>query len=119
QSVVGEFPNTITRKVGADPFIDQLYLNDGISYGLSLNIPILNGFSVKGNVRRNQINLERSKHQLEQAQLDLESTVYQAYVDVKGALKSYEAAESALESQELAYNYAKERYDVGLTNAFD
>ncbi|MCK0114838.1 TolC family protein [Gelidibacter sp. F63206] len=119
QSVIGEFPNTITRKVGADPFIDQLSQNDGISYGLSLNIPILNGFSVKSNVKRNQINLERSKNQLEQAQLDLESTVYQAYVDARGALKSYEAAETALESQELAYNYAKERYDVGFTNAFE
>lgn len=119
QSVIGEFPNTITRKVGADPFIDQLSQNDGISYGFSLNIPILNGFSVKSNVKRNQINLERSKNQLEQAQLDLESTVYQAYVDAKGAFKSYEAAQSALESQELAYNYAKERYDVGFTNAFE
>ena len=51
--------------------------------------------------------------------MDLESTVYQAYVDANGALKSYEAAQSALESQEQAYNYAKERYDVGLTNAFE
>lgn len=119
QSVIGEFPNTVPMLVGADPFVDQLYQNDGVSYGLSLNIPILNGFSARGNVKRNQINLERTQNQLEQAQLDLESTVYQAYVDAKGALKSYEAATSALESQELAYNYAKERYDVGLTNAFD
>ncbi|TDU43803.1 outer membrane protein [Gelidibacter sediminis] len=119
QSVVGEFPNTVPMLVGADPFVDQLYQNDGISYGLSLNIPILNGFATKGNVQRSKINLERTQNQLEQAQLDLESTVYQAYVDAKGALKSYEAAQSALESQELAYNYAKERYDVGLTNAFD
>ena len=117
--VVGEFPNTFARSVGADPFLDQLYLNDGISYGLSLNIPILNGFNVRGNVQRNKINLERSKFLLEQAELDLESTVYQAHVDAKGALKSYEAARLALESQQLAYDYAKERYDVGLTNAFD
>jgi outer membrane protein len=40
-------------------------------------------------------------------------------VDAKGSLKAYEAAQSAVESQELAYDYAKERYDVGLTNAFD
>ena len=110
-----------TRYTDANPiaFSEQIYLNDGISYGLSINIPILNGFSVKANVQRNQINLERSKFQLEQAELDLESTVYQAYVDAKGSLKSYEAAELALESQQLAYDYAKERYDVGLTNAFD
>ncbi|MGJ8548806.1 TolC family protein [Winogradskyella wichelsiae] len=119
QAVIGEFSNTLVTEVGADPFVDQLYLNDGIGYGLQLNIPILNGFTTKGNIQRSRISLERSKYQLEQAELDLESTVYQAYVDAKGALKSYEAAELALESQELAYDYAKERYDVGLTNAFD
>ncbi|WP_298904490.1 TolC family protein [uncultured Psychroserpens sp.] len=119
QSVVSEFPNTIVQEVSADPFVDQLYQNDGIGYGLNLNIPIFNGFATKANVKRNKINLERTKFQLEQAELDLESTVYQAYVDAKGSLKSYEAAQSALESQQLAYDYAKERYDVGLTNAFD
>ena len=119
QSVVGEFPNTILQEVGADPFIDQLSQNDGIGYGLNLNIPIFNGFATKGSIKRSKINLERSKFQLEQTELDLESTVYQAYVDAKGSLKSYEAAELSLESQQLAYDYAKERYDVGLTNAFD
>jgi len=40
-------------------------------------------------------------------------------VDARGSLKAFDAALSALESQELAYQYAKDRYDVGLTNAFD
>lgn len=119
QSVVSEFPNTILREVGADTFVDQLSQNDGIAYGVQMNIPIFNGWVTRANVKRNKVNLERTKFQLEQAELDLESTVYQAYVDVKGALKSFEAAELALESQQLAYDYAKERYDVGLTNAFD
>jgi len=119
QDVVGEFPNTTTVVTGADPFFEQLYQNDGIAYGLSLNIPIFNGFSTRANVKRNMVNLDRARLQLEQAELDLESNVYQAYVDAKGAFKSYEAAKKAVESQELAYEYAKERYDVGLTNAFD
>jgi outer membrane protein len=119
QAVVADFPNTQTVIVGADPFIEQLYLNDGIAYGFSLNVPVFNGFTVRANVQRNKVALERAEYQLEQAKLDLESTVYQAYVDVKGARESYEAAQKALESRELAYEYAKERYDVGLTNAFD
>lgn len=119
QAVVADSPNFIVSEVGADPFFDQLYQNDGISYGLQLNIPIFNGWATRANVKRSKVNLERTRFQLEQAELDLESTVYQAYVDAKGALKSYEAAELALESQQLAYDYAKERYDVGLTNAFD
>lgn len=119
QAVVGEFPNNITRIVGADPFFEQLYLNDGIGYGLSLNIPVFNGFATRANVKRSEINVRRNEYVLEQAKLDLESNVYQAYVDAQGALKAYEAAQTAIESQELAYQYAKDRYDVGLTNAFD
>jgi outer membrane protein len=56
---------------------------------------------------------------LEQAKMDLESTVYQAFVDAKGARKSYDAALKAMNSQQLAYQYAQQRYDVGLINAFD
>ena len=119
QSVVSQFPNLNTVIIGPDPFLNQLYQNDGIGYGLSLNIPILNGFSTKSNVMRSKINLERSRYQLEQTKLDLESTVYQAFVDAEGSLKSYEAALASQESQELAYAYAKERFDVGIINAFD
>lgn len=119
QSVVSDFPNVNNVEIGPDPFVNQLYLNDGIAYGLSLNIPILNGFSTKSNVMRSKVNLERSKYQLEQTKLDLESTVYQAFVDAEGSLKSYEAALLSQESQELAYAYAKERFDVGIINAFD
>lgn len=101
------------------PFVEQLWRNDGISYGVQLNVPIFNGLSVRNNVKRRQINLKNFEFRLEQAKLDLESNVYQAFVDVRGALKAYEAAEVALQSQELAYQYASDRFDVGLTNAFD
>lgn len=110
-----------TRYTDINPldFTDQLYQNDGINYGLRLSVPILNGFGVRNNVKRNKINLSSTEYQLEQAKLDLESNVYQAFVDAKGAGKAYDAALAALESQELAYQYAKDRFDVGLTNAFD
>ena len=119
QSVVGQFPNTISREVQADAFLDQAYDNDGISYGVQLSIPVFNAFSVKANVKRSQISLERSKLQLQQASLDLESNVYQAFVDAQGSRKAYQAAQKSVTSQELAYQYAKDRYDAGATNAFD
>lgn len=103
----------------APPFFDQVSDNKGHNFGVSLNIPILNGFSVKNNVARSKVALERSKISLEQAGLDLERTVYTAYADTKGALKAYEAALSTLESREQAFNYAKDRYEVGLMNVFD
>ena len=101
------------------PFAEQFDDNKGQNMGLSLSIPVLNGMSARNNVERSKIALERSKINLEQNTLDLERTVYTAYTDTKGALKSYEAAVSTMESRELAFNYAKERYEVGLMNIFD
>ncbi len=57
--------------------------------------------------------------QFEQDKLDLENTVNQAYVDVKTFSKSYDAAIKTLEARRLAYEYSKERFNVGLMNAFD
>lgn len=100
-------------------FTDQLWIFDGISYGAQLNVPIFNGWSTRNNVKRSQISLEKAKLQLEQDKLDLETTIQQAYVDVGTFEKAYEAALKTSEARKLAYEYAKERYDVGLMNAFD
>lgn len=112
-------PNAVFEVGSPLPFFEQLQNNDGVSYGIQLNIPVLNGFATRNAVRRNQINVLRADYRLEQAKLDLEADVYQAVVDARGALKAYEAALVALEAQEQAYEYATERYNVGLTNAFD
>ena len=63
--------------------------------------------------------MEKSRIALEQESLDLQRNVYTAFTDAKGALKSYESAISALEAREQSYNYAKEKFDVGLMNSFD
>jgi outer membrane protein len=102
-----------------DDFKTQLYSNDGISYGFQLNVPVFNGFSVKNNIKRSKIDVNRSELQLEQDKLELEATVQQSYVDVITFSKAYEAAEKTLEARRLAYQYAKERFDVGLLNSFD
>ena len=112
-------PNQMTTLGDPLPFFEQLQLNDGISYGVQLNVPIFNGFATRNSVKRSKVNVLRSEYQLEQTRLDLEANVYQAYTDAKGAIKAYEAALVALDAQVLAYDYATERYNVGLTNAFD
>ncbi|MFX0555444.1 TolC family protein [Maribacter sp. CXY002] len=100
-------------------FSDQLWIFDGISYGAQLNVPIFNGWSTRNNVSRSKINLEKTKLQFEQDKLDLENTVNQVYVDVTTFFKAYEAAVKTLEARRLAYEYSKERFDVGLMNSFD
>lgn len=98
---------------------EQFDLNKGQSFGVQLNIPILNGFSVRNNVARSKVAVKRSELALEQASLTLERNVYTAYADAKGALKAYESAITALEARKEAYFYASERYQVGLLNTYD
>lgn len=105
--------------VSPDPAIQQFSDNKGHTFGFQLNVPIFNGFSTRNNVERNKVSLEKSKINLEQKSLDLQRNVYTAFTDAKGALNTYESSTVTLEARQQAYNYAKEKYDVGLMNSFD
>ena len=112
-------PNYSPVLGGAAPILDQFNDNKGQSFGLQLSVPIFNGFSVRNNVERSKVSLEKSKIDLEQKSLDLQRNVYTAFTDAKGALNAYESSTVTLEARQQAYNYAKEKYDVGLMNSFD
>lgn len=102
-----------------DPFFVQVSDNKTHSFGLQLNIPILNGFRSRNNVRRSKVNIERAKFNLEQTKIDLEATVNQAYSDTKGALKAYEAAEKVLVARREAHKNSTNRFNEGMMNSFD
>ncbi|MFK8303572.1 TolC family protein [Capnocytophaga stomatis] len=100
-------------------FWKQIDQNKGMYAGLSLTIPVFNGFSTVGNVKRQEINLLRSQWNKQQTELTMEKNVYQAYTDASNAKKLFEATEKTLQAKKQSYTYAKERYDVGLMNTFD
>jgi outer membrane protein TolC len=112
-------PNSLPVLGNALPIMDQFNDNKGHSFGAQLSIPVFNGFSVRNNVERSKVALEKTKIALEKEDLDLQRNVYTAFTDAKGALNAHESSIVALESREEAYNYAKEKYAVGLMNSFD
>ena len=111
--------NGVPVAVPAAPFSDQFVDNKGQAFGAQLTIPIFNGFSARNNVERSKVNLEKSKIAVEQEELNLQRNVYTAFTDAKGGLNAHDAALSALEARQEAYNYAKEKYAVGMMNSFD
>ncbi len=100
-------------------FVAQLENNDGISYGFQMNIPLFNGNSARNNVKRAKLGVLQSKLQLEQTKLDLENAINQAYVDVETFYLAYDAALKTVEARRVALEYARQRYENGLLNAFD
>ncbi len=117
--IVGIDPSGVPILASPLPLFDQFSDNKGHNFGLQISIPVLNGLGVKTNVARSKLNYERSKIALNQANLDLETNVYKAISDAKGALKTYESSMATLEARQEAFNYAKERFNVGMMNAFD
>jgi len=103
----------------AAPLLDQFSDNKGHNFGLQLTIPVFNGFSARGNVERSKISFERNNNALKQAKLDLETNVYRSITDAKAALNTYESSLTTMEARKEAFNYAKEKYEVGMMNAFD
>ncbi len=100
----------------SDQFFDR---NKGSSFGLSLRIPILNGFRVSNNVKRAKIRYEQQKYALDQEELNLQKIIYTVYTDAIGALKLYEASTISVDAQNESFRYAQEKFDVGVLNSFD
>ena len=100
-------------------FEDQFNLNKGQTYGLGLNIPIFQGRAISNNIQRSKINLDRLKFQYEQEKLNLENTVNQAYNDLVGAVKFYEASNKTVKSLQSAFEDASDRFLLGSLNSFD
>jgi len=98
---------------------EQFDNNKGQNFGVQMNIPIFNGFATRNNLQRSKVAFERAKLNYDQQNLDLERNVYTAFTDTKAAKESYEAALQTLEARTLSFNYAKDRYEVGLMNVFD
>ena len=117
------YAETVNFQTGAiepaAPFGQQFKDNRGQAFGAQLSIPIFNGFAARNNVERSKVSLEKSKIAVEQQELDLQRNVYTAFTDAKGGLNAYESSLSALEARQEAYNYAKEKYAVGMMNSFD
>ena len=103
----------------SNSFFQQINDNKGHSFNVNVGIPIFSRLQNKTNVARSKIQEETSKLNLEQAKLDLESNIQSAYTDAQAALKTYEAAKKSLEFQELAFENARDRYNLGSMNAFE
>jgi outer membrane protein len=112
-------PNQRSLIGGPDPFFDQIDRNKGSSFGLSLRIPVLNGFRASNNVKRAKVQYDKQKTRLGEEELILERIIHQIYADAIGALKLYEATQKSLDAQKEAFRYSQEKFNVGVMNSFD
>ncbi|MCG1034949.1 TolC family protein [Polaribacter sargassicola] len=113
-----QFNNLVFNQKNASYFSQ---FEDRLQYGagFSLSIPIFNRFQTKNSVAKSKINKEISITQLESEKLNLKQTIEQAFLDVKSALKTFEASKISLEAQKEAFKNAQESYNYGAMTLFD
>ena len=99
----GKTENTLATS----PFALKYNRNNGYNYGLSVTVPILNGFNANRLINLAQITLERQKVVYEQ-----QKTV--ALVGIRNAFASYETAKKVLIIEEENILLAKENVYIAL-----
>jgi outer membrane protein len=115
-SSIGTFYNEggYAELLGEIPFDEQVRNNQSKNIGLSLSIPLFNGWSVQSNIQRSRLNLENALLQDELSRKQVYKSVVQAHADATAAMNRYNASLKAKSSADEAFNYAQRKYDVGL-----
>jgi outer membrane protein len=101
------------------PFKEQFKNNKNSAVGLSLNIPILNGWQVNKNISNSKLTVENSQYSLEGTKKQLYKNIQKAYTDAVSALKKYNASLKAVASSEESFRYTEQKFNVGMVTSVD
>ena len=105
--------------ITSDPFGTQFNNNFGQSVGLSISIPIFNGWQAKANYKRTQINIKNLEYQQDLDNKTLKQNIYQAYNAAVVALAKFTSSEKAVDAAQKTYDYTLKRYTVGMIGTLD
>jgi outer membrane protein len=101
------------------PFGTQISNNVRHTVFLGLNIPIFNSWQGQYAVRQARINLAQQQLSEYNAELTLKQNVYKAHNNALNSIQKYHAAKRAYDAAARALDFARKRYDLGLTSTVD
>lgn len=98
---------------------DQIVDNQYRQLSVGIAVPIFNRFNTQTNISKSKIYLEDAELQRELARQSLYKTIQQSHADALAALEKYNSAFEAVSSNEEAFNYTQQKFEVGLVNSVD
>jgi outer membrane protein len=87
--------------------------------GLTLNIPIFDGFSTSYKVRGPEAQVEQKESDLQEARRQTLMDVVKAYADATTALGNLDASLNLLEAAQAATNAVQRKFDRGASDILD
>jgi outer membrane protein len=100
-------------------FGDQLRNNQSRYLGLSLNIPIFNGYQASSNVSLAKIGATNAEYNYQLTINTLRKSIEQAHSDARAAYKSFIATKKSVTSFQESFRYTEQKFNVGLSNSLD
>jgi outer membrane protein TolC len=101
------------------PFREQFRDNTSQYIGVSLSVPISNGWSARSRVKQSKIEKLRAENNLKTQEQVLFQTIQQLVQDHNSLLVELAQSNKKVEAQNLAFTIAQKRYEKGLINALE
>ncbi len=99
------------------PYANQLQQNLAKAFGLSLSVPILNGWQARNAIANSKINYLNAQINEKQTSDRLKQDVYTAHADAKNAHQTFVSARKSKEAFQKSLEYSEGRYDAGVLNS--
>lgn len=96
-------------------FGQQIFnINPRQSIGINLSVPIFNNRQLRTAWERSKLNAEGIRLQMNADNLRLQQDIYTAYTNAVNAVQRYNAAQKAVRTAEIAYDFSQKRFNAGL-----
>lgn len=97
----------------------QLNTNFGQSIGLSINLPVFNGWRTRTQWEKAKVSVLQNQLQDEQEKVTLKTNIYTAYQQAFSSLQKYNASVRNVSASQKALDISKKRLDIGLLGTLD
>lgn len=97
-------------------YFDQFENNLNSVIGISMRIPLFNGFQAKNNVALQKAQKEESLVEMERTQLQIKNAIKQVHFDMEAAYSRYQSFQNQVEAFEKSYEVNETRFLNGVSN---
>jgi outer membrane protein len=104
---------------GKSKYLSQIDNNFSQAIGIGLTIPIFNNGTYRINYEQSKLNMKSLQLQDEQANITLKQDIYTSYANAIASMQKYFADFKTVNNAQKAYDFSKQRYDVGLLATID
>ena len=117
-SVSGGF-TTSTNSLTSNSWGNQMKTNTNMSAGLTLNVPIFDGWQTRSSVNKAKISQQQAQLDLLDEQKTLYQTIEGFWLNATTNQQKFRAATVSTQSEQQSYDLLNEKFELGLTNIIE